>query len=55
MFLKLYGKSWPKFKQVSKKVPTSRILELLDFDEKSAFDLFALFGGINQGSPYSPE
>ena len=31
--LKLYGKSWPKFKQVSKKVPTPLKLELSDFDE----------------------
>ena len=32
--LKLYDKSWPKFKQVTKKkVPTPRSLELLAFDE----------------------
>jgi hypothetical protein len=27
--LKLYWKSWPKFKQVSKKIPNPRTLELL--------------------------
>ena len=32
-FLKLYGESWLKFEQVSKKVPTPRTLELLAFDE----------------------
>ena len=39
-FLKLYVKSWPKFKQIKKKVPTPRTLELLDFDEYSTFDTF---------------
>ena len=42
-FLKLYEESWPKLKQVSKKVPTPRTLELLAFDEKSNFDCLVLF------------
>jgi hypothetical protein len=42
-FLKLYGESWPKFKQVTKKVPTPWTLQLLAFDEKSTFDFFDLF------------
>ena len=43
-FLKLYGKSWPKFEQVAGKVPTPRTLELLAFDEMSTFEFRALFG-----------
>ena len=35
-------KRWPKFENVSKKLPTSRTLELLAFDKKSTFDV-ALF------------
>ena len=31
--LKSYGSSWPKFEQVSEKVPTARTLELLAFDQ----------------------
>jgi hypothetical protein len=41
--LKLYGKSWPKFEQVTKNVPTPRTFELSAFDEKSTFDCFAFF------------
>jgi hypothetical protein len=41
--------SWPKFEQVTKKVPTPRTLQLLDFDEKSTFDLSALFALIKRG------
>ena len=40
---KLYRESWPKFKHVTKKVPTPQTLELLAFDEKSTFEWFALF------------
>jgi hypothetical protein len=40
---KLYRESWPKFKQVTKKVPTPQTLELLAFDGKSTFEWFALF------------
>ena len=31
--LKLHGESWPKFKQLSEKVPTARTLKLLAFDK----------------------
>jgi hypothetical protein len=40
---KKYRESWPKFKQVTKKVLTPQTLELLAFDEKSTFEWFALF------------
>ena len=39
----MYRESWPKFKQVTKKVLTPQTLELLAFDEKSTFEWFALF------------
>jgi hypothetical protein len=32
-FLKLYRKSWPKFEQVTKKVPTPRTLQVSGLDE----------------------
>ena len=37
IFLKLYGESWPKFEQVSEKVPTPRTLEPLAFYEYSLY------------------
>ena len=39
----MYGKSWPKFEQVSKKVPTSLTLEPLAFNEYFRFDTSAFF------------
>ena len=53
-FLKLYEEIWPKFEQVSKKVPTPRTLGVLAFDEYSTFDRFALFGGIKRGRDFLP-
>ena len=48
---KLYGNSWPKFEQVTEKIPTPRTLELLlAFDEKSTFDFFAFFSHIKRAS-----
>ena len=43
--LKIVWESWPKFKQVTKKVPTPLTLQLLNFDEKSTFDFFPLIWG----------
>ena len=37
----MYEKSWPKFEQVSKKVPTPRTLEPIAFDGKPTFDTSA--------------
>jgi hypothetical protein len=45
----LYKKSWPKFKQVTKKVPTPRTLQLVAFDEKSTFEFCALFEFVYPG------
>jgi hypothetical protein len=39
----------------ARKLWTNWTLDLLAFNEKSTFDLFALFGWINWGSPYPPK
>jgi hypothetical protein len=41
----LYGKIWPTFEQVTKKVPTPWTLQIPGFDEKFTFDFFLLYLG----------